>query len=232
MKVVELSPLTRSLKIDPLETAPELVEIWYPRILGSRLNYVISVDGDHVSNSDIASNAIDRYFLKAIRSVSDLIVTTGMTARSEDLRSSKFAPMAILTNSPDDLDIPATSSQSNFPLVICSVSTPTKNYGNQNVAFLTLDSENTATAAAEIVMKLGSKSPVFEAGISTATELVAANHIDEVCLSVTGSASLNDSKALAQEFLSKIGCRAELIQLLESQQIFLFRFEVLKQRSV
>jgi riboflavin biosynthesis pyrimidine reductase len=231
VKVFELSPLTRSLDIDPLETALEQVEIWYPRIPGSRLNYVISVDGDHGNNSDFASNAIDRYFLKAIRSVSDLIVTTGMTARPEALRSSKVAPMAILTNSPDDFDIPATSSQSNFPLVICSTSTPTKNYGNQNLAFLTLDSEDTAKAAAEIVMKLRSKSPVFETGISTATELVAANLIDEVCLSVTGSASINDSKVLAQEFLNKIGCRAQVIQLLESQQIFLFRFEVLKQRS-
>jgi hypothetical protein len=80
-------------------------------------------------------------------------------------------------------------------------------------------------------MQLGSKSPVFETGISTATELVAGNLIDEVCLSVTGSVSKDDAKVLAQELLNEIGCRAELIQLLESNQIFLFRFEILKQTS-
>ena len=231
MIVVELSPLTRSLDINPLETALEQVEIWYPRILGARFNYVIAVNEDEGSNSDIKSNSIDRYFLRAIRSVSDLIITTGRTARSEHLRSSRFAPMAILTNSPDEIDVPATSIQSKFPLVICSTKTLTSKYSNQNVEFLSLDSEKTTKAVTDIVKHFGSKSPVFETGISTATELVAGNLIDEVCLSVTGSVSKDNAKVLAQELLHKIGCRAELIQLLESNQIFLFRFEVLKQTS-
>jgi hypothetical protein len=139
--------------------------------------------------------------------------------------------MAILTNSPDDIDIPATSIQSKFPLVICSTKTLTSKYSNQNVEFLSLDSEKTTKAVTDIFKHFGSKSPVFETGISTATELVAGNQIDEVCLSVTGSVSKDNAKVLAQELLNKIGCRAELIQLLESNQIFLFRFEVLKQTS-
>jgi hypothetical protein len=139
--------------------------------------------------------------------------------------------MAILTNSPDEIDIPATSIQSKFPLVICSTVMPLRKYGNQNCVSHRLKSEDPAKAVNEIVMQLGSKSPVFETGISTATELVAGNLIDEVCLSVTGSVSKDAAKVLAQELLNKIGCRAELIQLLESNQIFLFRFEVLKQTS-
>jgi riboflavin biosynthesis pyrimidine reductase len=231
VKVVELSPLTCSLDINPVETALEQVEIWYPRILGARFNYVIAVNEDEGSNSNIKSNSIDRYFLRAIRSVSDLIITTGRTARSEHLRNSRFAPMAILTNSPDDIDIPATSIQSKFPLVICSTKTLTSKYTNQNVEFLSLDTEKTPKAVTDIVKHFGSKAPLFETGLSTATELVAGNLIDEVCLSVTGSVSKDAAKVLAQELLNKIGCRAELVQLLESNQIFLFRFEVLKQTS-
>jgi riboflavin biosynthesis pyrimidine reductase len=231
VKVVELYPLTRSLEINPLETGLKMVETWYPRINGSRYNYVISVDGHQDTKSDVASNSIDRYFLKAIRSVSDLIITTGITARSENLRSSNLAQMAILTNHPDDIDIPATTIQSKFPLVICSTRTLTRKYSNQNVDFLSLESEETPKAITEIVKHFGSKAPVFETGFSTATELVAGNLIDEVCISVTGSVSKDDAKVLAQELLNKIGCRAELIQLLESNQIFLFRFEVLKQTS-
>ncbi|BDS49077.1 hypothetical protein RKAS3_06540 [Rhodoluna sp. KAS3] len=79
---------------------------------------VISPDGstsDPSGSSDGISNREDRAMLGYLRSQSDLIVTTGATARAENYRSSKYAPLAIITTGDIDLsNIPAMQDSSNF----------------------------------------------------------------------------------------------------------------------
>lgn len=229
MKVVELYPGNISLDIDPNITELSEAKIWYPRILGSRFNYVISIATEQGKNSHDVSSPLDRYFLRAIRSASDLIITTGKTARSENLRSSKLAPLAIFTSRPDEIDIPATLDESTNPVIIASQVKPTRRYPNSHLLFEPIEAKDSPSAFAELTEKLMSASPLFEVGITTALELCRADLLDEICLTITGKVSVFDAKVLAQEFLNGLHCKAELIHLLEADENFFFRFEVLKQ---
>ena len=228
MKVVEIQPGSRIVEIDPTKSPLEHVALWYPKILGTRFNFVVSATGDLSSISSKATNLMDRYFLRAIRSVSDLIITTGKTARSENLNSSNFAPLAILTKHPNELEIAATSIESLNPVIICSSIAYTRAYKNKNVEFLSVESGDISQTITNIVSVLKKTSPLLEVGISTASGLGAGNVFDEVCLSVTAANSREDATDIAQEFLIAINVRAEIVQLLESEDLFLFRYQVLK----
>ncbi|WP_138315524.1 dihydrofolate reductase family protein [Rhodoluna limnophila] len=93
---------------------PELFEL-QP---GWNVAMVISPNGltaDPSGSSDGISNREDRAMLGYLRSQSDLIVTTGATARAENYRSSKYAPLAIITTGSVDLSsIPAMQDSSIF----------------------------------------------------------------------------------------------------------------------
>jgi riboflavin biosynthesis pyrimidine reductase len=228
MRVVEIQPGSRIVEIDPDKSSLEHVALWYPKILGTRFNFVVSATGDLSSSSSKATNLMDRYFLRAIRSVSDLIITTGKTARSENLNSSIFAPLAILTNRPNELEIAATSIKSLNPVIICSSIAYTRAYKNNNVEFLSVTSAGISETVKSIVSILKKTSSLLEVGLSTASGLGAGNVFDEVCLSVTAATSREHAHDIAQEFLNSINVRAELAQLLESDDLYLFRYQVLK----
>lgn len=228
MKIKELFPGSRTLEIDPATSSSDLVTTWYPKIQATRFNFVVSADSNVSSTSEEATNSIDRFFLKAIRSVSDVIITTGQTARAEQLHSSRFAPLAILTSHPNDLEIPATSIHSLQSVIICSATQLTREYLNSDIKFLLLDSSDTVTAVKQIIQELQSISPLLEVGTFTATQLASAHLMDEVCLSVTGTKSEAQATKLAKDFLDSINVRGKLIQLLESENTYLFKYLALR----
>ena len=82
----------------------------YLPLIGLRANLVIDTDGNTSANpsqnSDSLTSELDRQLLKHLRSISDLIVTTGATFRAENLRPSKFAPMLVLSRQRNEVDKP------------------------------------------------------------------------------------------------------------------------------
>ena len=180
-------------------------------------------------NSDAASNKLDRYFLRVIRSSSDLIITTGKTARAERLRSSKLAPMAIITSQPDSLNIPALEEQSSHPVYVCSEVAPKQPFRNSNAKWQEISSASIAEIVLEVQAKLNSKNPLLEIGIESLRELASSDLVTEICLTVTHADSRELAVEASEGFLKSVGSVAEQIQLLNSGNTWIFRFRVSQQ---
>jgi riboflavin biosynthesis pyrimidine reductase len=228
MIINEVFPAQTSIVVDLDNTDLESVSAWYPKILGSRFNFVISSKASGNQNSNELSNPVDRYILKAIRSQSDLIITTGKTARAENLTSSKFAPLVIITKEPNTIDIPATNLSSERPVFIASPESLGRDYANPNHKFIKLNVTGFAASAAAVLSELESHSAVFETGLSSFSNLIDAGLIEELCLTVTSAASIDEAESQAQHFLDANGIQVKKLLHLVSADTNFFRFQVLK----
>jgi len=228
MIIHEVFPTPSSIEVDLNSTDFEAVATWYPKILGSRFNFVISSKPSGNQNSNEISNTVDRYILKTIRSRSDLIITTGKTARDENLTSSKFAPVVIITKDPNNIDIPATNLSSEKPVVIASSESLGRDYANTNLKFMKLNVTGFAASAAAVLSELQSHSPVFETGLNSFRDLAAAGLIDELCLTVTSAASSDEAESQAKHFVETNGIQVKKLLHLLSADTHFFRFQVLK----
>lgn len=103
------------------------------------------------------SNSFDLSILLALRSKADLIVTTGETARAEEYRSSRFAPIAVISRSPQSLGaLPLFSDDQN----------------NRNLILSPEAQQTIPEALADAgLTKTGGK-VLFEGGLSTLRELI------------------------------------------------------------
>jgi riboflavin biosynthesis pyrimidine reductase len=227
--VKELFPGTAEVEIDPETSSLQDANHWYPRIPGIRFNYVIDAAGTSAENSNADSNELDRYFLKVIRSSSGLIITTGKTARSEHLRASKHAPMAILTTQPNNLKIPATEQNSSQPVYICSKVAPEMPFSNVEANWLETSTDDIAGIVREVITSTNSSHTLLETGFLTFRALTPEGLVNEVCLTVTNAASRETATRTAEDFLRTADVAAELIQLLNAGTTWLFRFRVLPQ---
>ena len=194
----------------------------YPKVFGFRLNYVISAQNQE-SNSDSISNPLDRLILKFIRLQSDLIITSGQTARQEVLRSSIHAPMLILTGSTDDFDIPAVTEQSIKNVYL------TQRLGAiyPNTKAVAIGRfQGLATAfARSFCQSNASTAVVLETGLTLSREFAEANQIGEIDLTVTSAESQEEALARADTFLTSIGInRYSAIQILRLDDYWFFRF--------
>jgi len=227
--VKELFPGTAEVEIDPKTSSLQNASHWYPSIPGIRFNYVISAVGTSAENSNADSNELDRYFLKVIRSSSDLIVTTGKSARSEQLRASKLAPIAIITTQPNNLQIPATELNSDQPVYTCSKVAPEELFRNTGVRWIETASDDIASIAREVIAKTNSSNTLLETGLLTFGALAADGLVNEICLTVTNAVSRETATRAAEDFLRTTDVAAEQIQLLNAGSTWLFRFRVLPQ---
>lgn len=163
---------------------------------GWRLNFAIDSSGNSFGNTGSSadvSNDLDRLLLGKLRSLSDVIVTSGKTARLERYRSSKHAPIAIFTTSGDLDSVPAIQGTQYFtPLVMtpsAGVDTVEENLSDVDVLVrgysTTLDESRWPKAVAELIHGEGYQSPILESGQATLREFIANDVIEEICLSVT-----------------------------------------------
>jgi len=228
MIIHEVFPTPSSIEVDLKSTDFESVSAWYPKILGSRFNFVVSSKASGNQNSNEISNPVDRYILKAIRFKSDLIITTGKTARAENLTSSKFASLVIITKDPNNIDIPATNLSSERPVFIASPESRGRDYANTNLKFMKLNVTGFAESASAVLAELESHSPVFETGLNSFRDSAAAGLIDEVCLTVTSAASNDDAESHAKDFLRGNGIQVKKLLHLVAADTHFFRFQVLK----
>jgi hypothetical protein len=200
----------------------EHLAVLYPKVEGLRFNFVIANGTNLDASSDNSTNKLDRELLKFIRSQSDLIITTGKTARAENLTASKFAPMLILTASSDDLDIAAVQVNEGKPVYI------TQRLGTQYPSEKAIAIGGVQDQLPEFVDSFcranNFKHSVLESGMETARIFVSSASINEVNLTLTNFTSKLDAEDTAQDFLGKIGFEAKLLQILRSVDTWFFRF--------
>lgn len=229
MIVKELFPGSAEVQIDPKTSSLQVASHWYPSIPGIRFNYVINATGTPTENSDADSNELDRYFLRVIRSSSDLIITTGKTARSEELRASKLAPMAIITSQPNSLQIPATEQNSDQPVYVCSKVGPELPFTNSKASWLETASDDIANIVRAVIARTDSSNTVVETGLLTFAALASEDLVNEVCLTVTNGESKESATKASENFLNATNVIAEQIQVLNAGTTWLFRFRVSQQ---
>lgn len=222
----EIFPGSSEVELDPKKAGISEATHWYPKTSGIRFNYVIDLNGDSGTNSNSSSNEIDRYFLRVIRFHSDLIITTGRTARAENLRASRFAPLAIITSKPNDLNIPATGEASAQVVFVCSADEPETKYRNSMVKWLKISNSPIAQVVQEIRKEIGSDYTLLESGIESLKQIASTKVLDEICLTVTHAATRELATTKAEEFVESLGVASQLIQLLNSDDTWFFKFKV------
>jgi riboflavin biosynthesis pyrimidine reductase len=163
---------------------------------GWRVNFAIDTAGRSVGETGASvdvSTELDRLLLGKLRSLSDVIVTSGQTARAEKYRSSKHAPIAIFTSSGDLDDVPAIQGTHYFtPLVLAPVPRAKEvesRLADVDVRIIPFEHSSAASgwtkAVARALQRDGFQSPILESGLSTLNSFIATEVVDEICLSIT-----------------------------------------------
>jgi riboflavin biosynthesis pyrimidine reductase len=200
----------------------EALQGWYPAVAGLRVNFVLGRSSEVTSNSDALSNEADRTLLKFIRQQSDLIVTTGKTARAENLSASNYANLLIVTNSDAPLAIPATDANKGLPVMVTQ--RLETDYPNVSAGAIGKIQEPITQFVMAFCRANSYKHPVLESGPTTITEFAKTNLIAEMNLTVTGSRNRHEAEDQALAFLKQIGFEPQLIQILNHEKTWFFRF--------
>jgi len=192
---------------------------YYPELSGVRFNYVISASSK-INYSDDITSPLDRMALKAIRAQSQLIVTTGLTARNENLRASNFADLLVITNQ-ERISFPALAANSSQKVLVTTTTLDSANDHAQAIGKVTCDLSDWFIS--EVASRY--QSIVLETGLTTAKYFAKADLIQEICLTVTGS-DVEKASELSNEFLENLGVRSRLIQRIDYLDTHMFRFSV------
>ena len=180
------------MKPDPLEEQELLSR--YTAYDGVRLNLALSqtgsVSGD-TGTSDDVSNKLDRALLAHLRSQADVIVTSGATARAENLRPSKLAPIFVLSKS-GNIDALARllSTPTGLPVTLvvpmAVVETLTETLQNHGWAAPAIGLPNLEPAAViGLLRQLGYKRILLEVGPTLASIWTSVDAVGELCLTTT-----------------------------------------------
>jgi hypothetical protein len=218
MRINEYS-LDGKLVAEHFSVTEEHLEAWYPRIKGIRWNFVLGANSSTSENSNALSNSLDRSILKLIRQQSDLIITTGKTARAEALKASKFAPMLIVTRD-ESLDIPATATNSAQRIYALGVDS-LRNAKNENLHVL----GRFSGSVADEVEKLSTRyeSIVLEAGRTVTSELMDRNLVTEIDITVTGAKGLLDAKDILKNGIGRFAKDFDIVQILGDGETWFFK---------
>lgn len=163
---------------------------------------VIDESGNHAGSdgtSKSISNPVDLQLLLALRSKASIIVTTGKTARLEKYRSSRFAPIAVLTRQPNSV-------------------TATNNLENEGgKGFFALSTPGAQIDFLEVTEKLsglGHESFLFEGGPSSLETLATSELPLQIVLSITNVVSSSSTNPAG--LLGRVLSNAHQFQLIEA----------------
>ena len=146
----------------------------------------ITFGSDGTSKS--VGNQTDLQLLIALRSKAALIVTTGKTARSEQYKASRFAPIAFITKDKNSLaSIPAVAEPGSFENIYLSSDKSLPD------AFVDFDRE---------LSRAGLPNYLFEGGLESLTSLLKSTVQATLVLSIANVQDFDEPKAL--ELLNKI----------------------------
>ncbi|MEO0024565.1 MAG: hypothetical protein RL196_1006 [Actinomycetota bacterium] len=167
----------------------------YQPLAGVRLNLAEDVHGSVAGvsgTSNDVSNELDRALLVELRKQADVIVTSGATARAENLRASKHAPIFVLTlsgridglkrllSSPDCKPVSLV-----VPAQIESETRHTLEHAGLSARVIGLQSLDPASVKA-FLLNEGMQCILLEFGPMLAQLWLNAAAINEICLTTSG----------------------------------------------
>ena len=157
---------------------------WLASLVVDSKGNTVGLDG----TSKSVGNQTDLQLLIALRSKASLIVTTGETARSEQYRPSRFAPIAFITRDQYSLaTVPAVASPGSFKNIFLSSPKPLSK------AFIDFDNELSVA---------GFNSLLFEGGLESIAALLKSSLPLTLVLSIANVQDFNQAKA--SELVNKI----------------------------
>jgi riboflavin biosynthesis pyrimidine reductase len=171
---------------------------------GWRVNFAVDQNGASFgpsgSSADV-STALDRILLGRLRSLADVIVTSGKTARAEKYKSSKHAPIAIFTTTGDLDAVPAIQGTQYFtPLVLTSTASldfVQEALADVDVRILEFEPEfseqSWPKAVAHLIQREGFQSPILESGRTTVRSFLNSGVIDELCITISSDGNIGVS---------------------------------------
>lgn len=223
MILTEVYPNTGVTGSISLDDSSDL-EHWYPKVEGVRFNFVISNGASLTETSDNVSNKADRSLLRFIRSQSDLIITTGKTARAENLSASKYAPMLIITKSNEELDYPAATNPTGINVFITQRLGTV--YPSEKAIAIGGFQESLPTFVQLFCRANSFVRPVLESGIETARLFGLERMIAEVDLTLVDFTDQDEAQNAANELLEQISfVNPKVVQILRFENTWFFRFE-------
>lgn len=173
--------------------------------LGWSASLVIGARGETQGSDGTSkplSNPFDLSLLLALRSKADLIVTTGETARVEKYRTSRFAPIAVISRSPKSLVT--------LPLF-------SEDQSNRNVILSPRPEQTIPEAVADAGLAPVGGKILFEGGLSTLRELVDQGLNLNLIISRPNSAI--DSKLEGLEIFQNLNLPKQNMAILDDLQI-------------
>lgn len=167
---------------------------------------VLATDGrfqDADGSSEGISNREDRAMLGYLRSQSDFIVTSAFTARRENYRNSKYAPIVLFTNGKTPLqDIPALTDAGAFPATLFYG--PASNAAGLDLANVPDQSRVPLVADKNLFKQieghfeaLPHSKFLFEGGPASLKELLLSKLTVRFFLTISGGQHLSTPEALA-----------------------------------
>jgi riboflavin biosynthesis pyrimidine reductase len=189
------------IDLDVDDARDRIVELYRaPREEWVRLNLISSVSGSATGSdgtSDTLSSPTDRLVLKAIRSLSDVVLVGAASVRAEGYfvprngvlavvsRSGDFSGHRIKARALDDVEHPGTL------LILCPAGAADRareSIGLAGATIVAVPDVDGSLSADAIVAELrdrGYRSIVAEGGPTLATELVLGGVVDELCLTTS-----------------------------------------------
>lgn len=167
-----------------------------PQWKGWLASLVMDAEGNAVGTdgtSKTVGNDTDLQLLLSLRAKADVIVTTGKTARAENYKASRFAPIAFITRHPESLaTLPAVVNPGAFENIFLTSSS-----GDSSM-FKGLDKE---------LSERGFESVLFEGGASSLTELLTSELPVRLVLSIANvpQAYQPSPRAILSKTLPTIG---------------------------
>lgn len=152
----------------------------YPELVGVRLNMVTNGQSELIGELDSSrsmSNSTDRELIVHLRTISDVYVTGGNTARREGYKTPEKGQLAVISR----------SKPSNLGQIW--INPPS-------------DESVTAWSVAEL-RRLGFSKILLEVGPSLARQFLQGNLVDEFCLTVTNG-NLASATRVLQELGAKL----------------------------
>ena len=214
MKLLKLTPTPGELELVRHEQLREYFALQYWAAPSFLLNFVSTQAGEFVgpnqSSRDI-SNELDYQVLMGYRQAADGIFTTAQTARIEQYRRSRLAPLALISKTADFSGIPAVESEQSLPTNSQVFLLVKRNQVRATKARYTAPWVNVVSigfgSAFEIsfrLTRLGWRRILVEAGPKFSRWLISKSMIRGLSLTIVGVTTQNPLEA-ARAALAKLG---------------------------
>jgi riboflavin biosynthesis pyrimidine reductase len=214
VKLLKLTPTPGELELVRHEQLREYFALQYWAAPSFLLNFVSTQAGEFVgpnqSSRDI-SNELDYQVLMGYRQAADGIFTTAQTARIEQYRRSRLAPLALISKTADFSGIPAVESEQSLPTNSQVFLLVKRNQVRATKARYTAPWVNVVSigfgSAFEIsfrLTRLGWRRILVEAGPKFSRWLISKSMIRGLSLTIVGVTTQNPLEA-ARAALAKLG---------------------------